>query len=424
MIKKTTLFFTLLLLTFSVTFISANGQTEGADKKITLNFVTWDFMIYEYLTETNPISELYKQTHPNVEIEIEKSKDTSSFEQTMQIRTAAGELPDILLLKPYMLDKYKDLLTPLNDHPSVKSNKFAEMYAIDGNILGLPTQSFNEFVYFRKSIYKELGLSIPKTWGEYTSNLNAIKADGRYIPLIMGLKDSWTDYPFNEYMPYLQSGSGNYYNEMAGIDKPFTKGMPFYEAYSKLQNMYDMDIMGKDPLGLGFDQAKVKFAAGDAAMMAAGQWFIADYDKNLGGDMDDLGIFYLPVRDNESDKLYATVMADSFFSIPKDGDNVNAVAEFIEWYFDVYYEQILPVLSVSSTVKGIEAGDNPILSQISDLDKPEFIVVAPDGAGFTGIKDDIQFDVKAMGQEMYSDYYKSINGMMDIFNKKWSESRQ
>jgi len=423
MTKKLSVLTAALFLLCSGTFLWAGGQTEGADESITLNFVTWDSTTYDYMTVENPISDLYKQTHPNVEIVIEKSKDSESFEQTMQIRAAAGELPDILPLKPYMLAKYKDLMIPLNDHPSAKINKFAEMYAIDGAVVGLPTASFYEFVYYRKSIYKELGLSIPKTWGEYLANLEAVKKDGRYTPLAIGLKDAWPDYPFNEFMPFLESGDGNYYNEMAAMEDPFSPGKPFYETYSRIQDMYDMEVMGADPLGVGFDEVKVQFAAGNAAMMAAGQWFISDYMNSLNGDVDDLGVFFLPVRDSESDPLYATVMADVFFGIPTNTKHQAAAEEFLQWYFDVYYEQILPSLGVSSSVKGIEINDNPVLAQMAELDQPEFILVEADGAAFTAIKNRIQFDVKKMGQEMASGYYDSFDAMMQKLNKQWADAR-
>lgn len=422
MIKKNSILLTVLIFLFSGILLQATGQSE-AEEEVTLKFVTWDSIIYDYMTVTNPISDLYNQTHPNVKIEIEKSQNSETFEQTMQIRAAAGELPDVLPLKPYMLEKYKDLMLPLNDHPSVDSNKFAELYAIDGSIIGLPTASFNEFVYYRKSIFKELGLSVPKTWGEYIDLLVSIKNDGQYIPLAMGLKDAWPVYPFNEYMPLLESGSGNYYNEMAEVDNPFAEGKPFYRSYSRIQEMMDLEVMGSDPLGLGWDQVKVQFAAGEAVMMAAGQWFISDYVDNLGGDVDDLGVFFLPVRDSISEPQYATVMADTFFGVPKEGKNIDASKEFIRWFFDEYYEQILPSLGVSSVVEGIEVTGNPVLEQIALLDKPEFILVEADGADFTSIKNNIQFDVKRIGQEMAAGYYDSFDAMMQKFNSLWADAR-
>lgn len=422
MIKKNSILLAVSFFLLSVSLLSANGQSE-AEEKVTLKFVTWDNILYDYMIVENPISELYTQTHPNVEIEIEKSKDSESFEQTMQIRAAAGELPDILPLKPYMLEKYKDLMLSLNDHPSVSENKFAELYAIDDSIIGLPIASFNEFVYYRKSIFKELGLSIPKTWGEYIDLLVSIKENGKYTPLAMGLKDAWPVYPFNEYMPLLESGTGNYYNEMATMDAPFTKGKPFYKTYSRIQDMMDLDIMGSDPLGLGWDQAKTQFAAGEAVLLAAGQWFISDFTDSLGGDVNDLGIFFLPVRDSISEPQYATVMADTFLGIPKDGKNIDASKEFIQWFFDEYYEQILPSLGVSSVVEGLEVSGNPVLEQVAQLDQPEFILVEADGADFTGIKNNIQFDVKKIGQEMASGYYDSFDVLMQKLNELWADAK-
>ncbi len=409
---------------FAGAMVAANGQKDGADGQTKLKFVTWDDVMFEYIVNVQPIGELYRESHPNITIEIEKSEDSESYEQTMQIRAAAGELPDIMPLKPYMLDKYKDYMSPLNNHPSADKNKFASMYSIDGNIIGLPIASFNEFVYYRKSLFAELGLEIPATWGEFLNILETVKDDGRYIPLAVGLKDAWPDYPFNEFMPLLEAGNGNYYNDIAQIEKPFTKGQPFYDSYRKIQDLMDKDVMGKDPLGMGWDEVKYQFSSGKAVMLAAGQWYIADYVENLGGDIDDLGIFFLPVRDKVSEPFYATVMADTFLGIPKDSKNGEAASEFIRWFFDEYYRDFLPFYGVSSTVNGIEVSGNPVLEQIPSLEQPEFILVEAESAAFAEIKNAIQFDVKRIGQEMAAGYYDSFDALMMSLNEDWSEALQ
>jgi raffinose/stachyose/melibiose transport system substrate-binding protein len=422
-LKMKKILFVIFAFCIAIPGLFAAGQAEGQEKQVTIKMVTWDSVMFEYMTVTNSMSELYRESHPNVTIEIEKSKDSESYEQTMQIRAAAGELPDVILLKPYMLEKFKEFLSPMDEHPITAKNKFASMYSIDGSILGLPMASFNEFVYYRKSIFNELGLTVPETGGEYLTLLEQVKKDGRYIPLAMGLKDAWPVYPFNEYMPLLESGDGNYYNEMAGMNQPFSTGKPFNSAYRKIQDMMKMEVMGSDPLGMGWDQSKAQFAAGEAAMLAAGQWFISDYVDNLGGDVDDLGIFFLPTRDKSSDPFYATVMADTFFGIPSNCKNSSEASEFIRWFFDVYYEQLLPSIGVSSTIEGLEVTGNPILEQVADLEKPEFILVEADGTDFTEIKNSIQFDVKKIGQEMYVNSYGSFNDLMETLNEKWSDAQ-
>jgi raffinose/stachyose/melibiose transport system substrate-binding protein len=44
---------------------------------------------------------------------------------------------------------------------------------------------------YNKAIFKELGLSVPATEQEFLAVLEKIKANGKYIPLVMGTKDQW-----------------------------------------------------------------------------------------------------------------------------------------------------------------------------------------------------------------------------------------
>ena len=46
------------------------------------------------------------------------------------------------------------------------------------------------FIY-NKEIFKELGLTPPKTVAEFHAVIEKIKADGRYTPIDMGTADQW-----------------------------------------------------------------------------------------------------------------------------------------------------------------------------------------------------------------------------------------
>ncbi|MCT4594456.1 MAG: ABC transporter substrate-binding protein [Anaeromicrobium sp.] len=398
---------------------SENVSKEGPEE-VTLTFLMHDQFQYEYFTETNNISEAYKKVNPNVTIEVEKVKDTGELENALKIRNSANELPDIMLLKTYMLSNFADILEPLNDTQVAKNNEYAEQYSIGGNIVGIPESAFYEFVYYRKSVFEKYGLEIPETWDEFMKTAQLIKEKGEYIPIVLGAKDSWPDYPYNEFMPCLQGGNGAYWNEMATKDEPFTKGEPFYEAYRKIQDLYDAKVFGQDPLGIGWDQAKSMFVAGKGAMIGAGQWFITDY-KNMDGDMDDLGLFLLPVRDTKEDTFYATVMADGFYGTAKEGENKEEAIKFINWYMSSdYYLEYMKEKGINATIKGSEP-TNPYLKEAFENTDAKFIVYDGGNKEFKRIGDSFGFDVKKLGQEMLAG--KDFEEMMSNLNKRWKEAK-
>lgn len=402
-----------------------NTEKNTTSKKVTEDVVLTLFMhdnfMFDYFNDTKNINEAYQQVAPHVTIEIEKAKDSGQMEETLKIRFSANELPDLMLIKPYMLADFQDALAELNDTEANKNNLFAADYAVEGKVVGIPETAFYEFVYYRKSIFQELGIEVPTTWDEFISIAETIKENSDYIPIALGAKDAWPDYPYNEFMPCLEAAKGDYWNVMATQDTPFSPGEPFYESYAKIQKLYDAQVFGEDPLGLGFDQAKGLFVAKEAAMMAAGQWYISDYKDN-GGDAEDLGLFLLPTRNSKNDPFYTTVMADGFFSTPKNGEYVDEAKAFIDWYFSSdYYVEYLSTKELGSTVEGVVV-DVPLLNEAFDRQEVEYVLYDGGNNDFMAITNAIGFDVKRLGQDMLAG--KDFDEMMTELNEDWAKARQ
>jgi raffinose/stachyose/melibiose transport system substrate-binding protein len=374
---------------------------------------------FEYYTKGDPIDAAFKKVMPNVTIELEKLKDTEEYENTLKIRSSGNELPDLLPLKPYMIVNFKDYLLPLNDLKATRNNLYAEQYAVGGNVYGIPQQVLNEFVYYRKSVFQELGLRAPTTWPEFLDLLKKVKASGKYTPLALGAKDVWPDYPFNEFMPCLEAGDGALWDTMAKDDAPFAAGKPFPRAYAKIADLFKLKAFGSDPLGVSFEQSRDMFVAKKAAMIAAGTWFMNDY-ATVGGDASDLGVFFLPVRNTAKDPFYATVMADIFLGVSKSSKHPAEAKAFVDWFFTTYYPRYVKAVKVSSSVKDIPT-DDPVLKQAYATVTPKFIVYGGGGVEFTRIKNAVAFDVKRLGQEMLTG--ASVDEMMADLGKKWKKAQ-
>lgn len=404
--------------------VTENGTEEVATdvekEPVTITMLMHDNNMYEYFTETHNINEYFQEVVPHVTIEIEKARDSGQLEETIMIRHSANELPDLMVIKPYMLADLKDALASLEDTEAFKNNLFAADYAVEGKVVGIPESAFYEFVYYRKSVFDELGLEVPTTWGEFIETAVTIKENSDYIPIALGAKDAWPDYPFNEFMPCLEAQQGDYWNVMASQDAPFSPGEPFYESYKKIQALYDAQVFGADPLGIGWDQARGLFLSKEAAMIAAGQWYLNDY-KVEGGDFDDLGLFLLPVRDDESEDFYTTVMADGFYATPENGEHTEEVKAFIDWYFSSdYYADYLSFKEIGGTVDGVVI-DVPILNEAFDRQPLQYILYDGGNSDFQAIGNAIAFDVKRMGQEMLAGF--DFDEMMEKLNEDWAEAR-
>ncbi|HEX3043429.1 MAG TPA: extracellular solute-binding protein [Bacillota bacterium] len=389
----------------------------SAAKTVTLRMPIYAQQDIDYFSKSDLVKK-YQKLKPGVTIELEIMKDNAEFENAMKIRKAAGELPEIMPLKQFMLTNFSDSLLPLDDLIAAKNNLFPNIF--NGKTVALPQIAFGEFVYYRKSIFKEYGLAVPKTWNEFISAAKKIKEDRKYIPIVLGAKDQWPVYPLNEFMPSLVAGDGAYWDTMAKQDEPFSKDKAFYKAYAKIKKLYDAKVFGQDPLGIGFDQAKALFAAGKGGMLLAGQWFIPQYAES-GGDMKDLGLFLLPIRDKASEVLYTVAMTDMFLAIPVDCKYKKEAKEFIEWFFSKdYYPQYITETQQNSTIKGINSSA-PILKEAYTGVNYKFVLNQPGGADFQKISDAIKFNVKALGQEMIMG--QDLDQMMNELNKHWKDAK-
>jgi raffinose/stachyose/melibiose transport system substrate-binding protein len=421
LLKKLSLVLIGATLISSVLVGCAGSKTTSVDsnKEVKLKLALWGEQDYKYLTETDNLAAAYKKDHPNVTIELEHIAP-KEYDNTMKIRNTANELPDVFPIRQAQLSIYGDVMVPLNDLKATENNIYAKETKIKGNVIGIPQAVFNEFVFYNKNIFKEYNLQVPKTWDEFIKVAQTIKDGKKYTPLILGGKDAWTNYPYNDYMPLLEAGDGQYACKMANMDEPFTKGQPFYNSYEKIKKLYDAKVCGDDPLGYGWDQARAMFVSGKGAMMAAGSWYKDDYNQN-GGKDENLGAFLLPTRNSTSEPFYTTTMTEFFWGIPKTCKNQNEAKEFIEWFYaNDYYAKYVTALGQKPTVKDVKYDDKFFGQAFEGIDaKP--VTIFYDEA-YTKIKNAIKFDTSGLGQQMLSGK-TDLDTMMKDLNAQWKKAR-
>lgn len=82
---------------------------------------------------------------------------------------------------------------------------------VDGALYGIMVK-FNSksTVWYRPDVFSKDGVTVPKTWDEFKSVLNALQAKGEQTPLALGAKDSWTLTDWVEEIYLRQSGADAY----------------------------------------------------------------------------------------------------------------------------------------------------------------------------------------------------------------------
>jgi len=404
------------------------GKPEAKeDLEGSLVFAIWDNNLMDYIDENDMVGK-FQEKYPNVEVEVEKIKDDSEYWNAMKMRTSANQLPDVMFNKPFTLSRFKDYLVDLSDLEAAKNNELASGYAMDGKVLGIPMTAGYEYVYYWKDMFKEAGVEVPTTWEDFEKAAQTLqdfygKNDPDFLAIALGAKDEWPDYPYMEFMPALQGGNGQNWNDMAKSDAPFADETDINKAYNKVYSLFSKDVFGKDPLGMGNDQVTSLFTQKKAAIIALGDWGLQNIQSGTD-DVSELGTFYLPVRDSKDDPFRVIVQVDSFMGVTTHSKNPELAKAFVEWFYseDWYPGYINYVTSASSMINFPKEKD-PILAQ-ADEQHPDKELVMYDGGGddFQAIQNEIAFDYKKLGAQMFTNGF-DLNAELDGLNTKWAEAR-
>lgn len=392
-----------------------------------LVFAIWDNNLMDYIEE-NDMEGKFQEMYPNATIEVEKIKDDSEYWNAMQMRASANQLPDVMFNKPFTLTRFKDYLLDLSDTEAAKNNFLAEGYAVDGKILGVPMTAGYEYVYYWKDMFEEAGVEVPTTWEELKEVSLKLQEyyganDPDFMAIALGAKDEWPDYPYMEFMPALVNGNGQNWNDMATTDTPFAEGSDINVAYHRVNDLFTSGVFGKDPLGLGNDQAVALFAQKKAAIIALGDWGLQDI-TNKADSTDQLGTFYLPVRETADEPFRYIVQGDSLMGVTTHSENPELAKAFVEWFYsDAWYPGYINYVSSASSMTNFPKEKDPILAEADAL-QPDGEMVMYDGGGddFTALMNETAFDYKKLGAQMFTEGFDLDATLADL-DAKWTAAR-
>ncbi|WP_170315004.1 ABC transporter substrate-binding protein [Saccharibacillus brassicae] len=177
--------------------------------------VTLEFMSnlgQHSLTELQKIAAGFERENPGIAVDI--SSQGADFEALMKAKMASGDLPDLWTTHGWSVERYGDLLTPLNDRPWFGGIKetFKPIIADDkGQVYVLPMTIAQDGMMTNKTVLEKSGVDIDKieTWTDFLDACEKIKSSG-FTPIGMWGKDprSFASFLNNLSMPlYITSPS-------------------------------------------------------------------------------------------------------------------------------------------------------------------------------------------------------------------------
>ncbi len=218
----------------------------------------------------------------------------------------------------------------------------------DGSIYGLPQVGEVVGIFYDKSKLDELGLSVPKTWAEFTAALATAKQRGQ-VPLQLGNIDKW---PAIHVFGVIQGQhvAADTVTHLAFGQKGASWTTPENTAAAEeLRQWVDAGYFNTSPNGTDYDKAWQNFAAGQGVFLIGGSWLGAD----LGAAMKDkVGFIAPPAGDNG--KVASTGGTGIPFAITSKAKSPDAAAAYINF---ITNSDAMKTLTATGNLPVVETGE-------------------------------------------------------------------
>lgn len=302
----------------------------------------------------------FNESHPGIKVSQTNPPDA---ETVLKTRVVKNDIPDIIGLgatDTYSILAQSDIFTDLSQSKlldSIDTNYIKMLQDITGmtKVTGIPYATNANGIMYNKDIFKEMGLSIPKTWDELIGTAQKLKDDGK-TAFYFTYKDDWqTSLPFNALVPNL-----------VGIDffKQLREGeTTFQDKFQEVaeKQLQLLDYGHGDNFGKNYADGNRAFAKGEAAMYIQGSWAIPEIRKTNPNV--NIGFFPFPTG-NDPEQVRLVSGVDTLLTISEDSDHKKEAEEFIAFLLEPEnIGQYIKEQTAFAAVKGVEQ-DDPAVAEL------------------------------------------------------------
>lgn len=375
------LFSFILLFSAACSKDTGGSQEEGkSDKPKEDGKETVSLSIGSWRTEDTAgyakVIEAFNKQYPDIKVEFKPSKNTE-YNTILNTSLQSGEGPDIIHLRPYapgiaLADGgYIEPIDGLEGLSAFPESALAASKGSDGKQYGVPLNMSTTQMFYNKKIFKDLGLEEPKTWDEFISLNEKIKAEG-ITPIALGSKEGWL----------LSAAHGIFgpahYGGNEFVDK-ITKGETDFNSPEFVNSIKAMDeLKAYFPAnyeGLGMEDIRTLFFTGKAAMFPMGSWEI-EVLRGMNPDLD-LGFFPMPSAVGKDATITAWV--DGSFAVNANSKHKEEAKKFLQFLttteFGELFTKEFKMISANPAVKSDDELVNGLSEAVASISTPYMMVV-------------------------------------------------
>ena len=309
----------------------APAATEAPAEAVTLTYLVDDSQNSQDTTKA--LVDAYVALHPNVTINIESRPGGTDGDNIVKTRLATGDMTDIFFYNSGSLLQAlhpTETLVDLSKEPFIANivDSFLPTVSQDGGVFGVPTgTALGGGILYNKKIFEQVGISVPKTWAEFESNNEKLKAAG-IAPVGATYGDTWTSQLFvlADYCNVQQANS-NFAADYTANKAKYASTPGAMAGFDYLQEGFEKDWYQKDFATTKFEQGLKLLADGEFAQYPMLSFAVGTIATNWPDQVNDIGFFGQPGTD--ASKNCATIWMPAGTYIPKTTKNLDAAKDFL-----------------------------------------------------------------------------------------------
>ncbi len=315
----------------------ANTGEEPADEGDTGG----ETVTLTYLVDDNPTNqamnialvEAYEALNPNVNIVIENRPGGGEGDNIVKTRLATGEMTDIFFYNAGSLLQAlnpSQTLVDISGEPFIDNivESFIPTVSQNDQIFGVPTgTAMGGGILYNKTVYEELGLSVPTSWAEFEENNEAI-AEAGIAPVLATFGDTWTSQLFVLADFYnVQQAQPNFVEEYTSGEAKYATTPAAMAGFTYLQTAYDQGWWQENYETTTFEQGLEMLANGEVAHYPMLTFALANIEEIAPDKVNDIGFFAQPGPDASANGL--TIWMPQGTYISNTSEHIDVAKEFL-----------------------------------------------------------------------------------------------
>jgi raffinose/stachyose/melibiose transport system substrate-binding protein len=310
----------------------SGGGASGAKTEITLLTDSAETTV----KPAKAVIAAFEKANPDITVKTESRPGGTEGDNIVKTKLSTGDMQDVFwynsgsLLQALSPEK---TLVDLTNDPVLKDTDPAFFPAVtqNGKVYGAPWgTAMGGGILYNKDVYSKLGLQVPKSWAEFESNSDKIKAAG--ITAVIGsFKDTWTSQLFV---------LGDFHNVAANNPKwadEYTANKVKYatdpvalRGFEKTAEPKAKGWLNSSAGSTTFDQGMKLLAQGKAAQYPLLTFPVGTLPAEQAAK---IGFFAIPGDD--AGKNGATIWTPGGQYIPKSSKHIDAAKKFIAFVASV-----------------------------------------------------------------------------------------